>query len=176
MHLGAKHMSQLTDITLVPPNLAALGVRRRVESVADLLTIWDSPYPVITNYGRFCRAAGITPFNGGTHDAQGPMGPGYITSGYRDRIIEGRRHSPHLFGLAIDVAIGNVVAQVHAAEVAMNFFTRVGLYPDNGFLHLDLCPMAWMNRFGGRRHWVRRAGVYTSFDTLSAAITFALQE
>jgi hypothetical protein len=176
MHLGAKHMSQLTDITLVPPNLAALGVRRRVESVADLLTIWDSPYPVITNYGRFCRAAGITPFNGGTHDAQGPMGPGYITSGYRDAALEGRHNSPHRFALAIDVAIGDAVAQVRAAEYAIQFFTRVGFYPDNGFLHLDLCPVAWMTRYGGRRFWVRRSGTYTSFDTFEAAVDFTIQQ
>jgi hypothetical protein len=166
----------MDDITLRPPNLAAMGVRRQTQPEADLSTVWATPYPVITNYLRLCDVIKITPFNGGTRHDQGPMGPGYITSGYRDRIIEGRRHSPHLLGLAIDVAIGDVGAQEHATKIAMNFFTRVGLYPDNGFLHLDLCPMAWMNRFGGRRHWVRRAGVYTSFDTLSAAITFALQE
>jgi hypothetical protein len=166
----------MIDVSLVPPNLAAFGVRRRIGPQADLLTIWDTPYPVITNFTRVCRELGLDPFNGGTHDRQGPHGPGYVTSGYRDNVLEGRPNSPHRFGLALDVVVGDVDAQIEFAGVAVKHFTRVGLYPGDGFVHVDLCPLCWMQKYGGRRFWVRRSGTYTSFDTFEAAVDFTIQQ
>lgn len=163
-------------IELVPPNLAVLGVKRRLPMIVpDLLTIWETPYPVITRYKILCDRLGIIPFAGGELRQQGPSSEiGYITSGYRSAIIGGNMCSPHLYALALDIAIGDVHRQVVAARVAVDLFSRVGLYPDNGFIHIDLVNDAWLERYHGRLYWVRKDGSYTSFDELEPAIEFAI--
>lgn len=155
------------DLQLVPPNLAALGVKRQGDpEAADLMTIWNTPYPVLTRYKLWCDLVNLQPFAGGEVTAQGsPSIAGYITSGYRDQLVEGRKHSPHLFALAIDVAVGDVHRQLAVAPAALNFFSRIGLYPDNGFIHLDLMPASWLVKYGGRQFWCRIGGVYNSFNT-----------
>lgn len=159
---------------LLPPNLARLGLPRATEpDVPDLITVWKTPYPVLTRYGLLCKDLRIQPFAGGTYERQGPRTkPGYITSGYRDGILNCRINSPHRFALAIDVAIGPIEIQIAVAQRAQAYFPRIGLYPSNGFIHLDLASEAWMKRYHGRRFWVRVQGAYTSFDILEAAIDF----
>jgi hypothetical protein len=164
------------EVELIPPNLADFGLKQAtMPGIADLITIWRTPYPVLTRYEIFCEKLGIEPFAGGTYQLQGhPNKVGYITSGYRDDIIEGRNNSPHRFALAIDVIIGGIEQQVQAAFVASQLFPRIGLYPHNGFLHLDLANSAWMKKYGGRRYWVRdKLGHYFSFDDLQNAIECA---
>lgn len=162
-------------IELLPPNLAKLGLKRATEpDIPDLVTIWKTPYPVLTRYKYLCGVAGIQPFAGGTYEQQGPSSRiGYITSGYRDGIINCRINSPHLFALAIDVFVGPIEKQISFAKKAQKYFPRIGLYPDNKFIHLDLSSEAWMKKYRGRRFWVRLNNVYTSFDILDAAIDFA---
>ena len=159
---------------LVPPNLAQLGVRRQGNGkAADLLTIWATPYPVITNYKLWCRDMGWKPFAGGNLHRQGRYGePGFLLSGYRDTILEGRAHSPHLYAFALDSAVPKDV-QAEAAVKADKHFARVGLYPDNAFIHIDLAPQCWIDKYGGARYWVRKKGIYRSFNVLSDAIDFA---
>lgn len=159
---------------LVPPNLAALGVKRQGDGkVADLSTIWDTPYPLLTNYQKLMRRLLWQAYAGGTRQMQGPSHvQGFITSGYRDDIIEGRGSSPHLFAIALDIAAGGVRDQVRAARFAVEYFNRIGFYPENGFIHVDLATPAWMQRYGGRLFWVRKGGKYTSFDDLGEAILF----
>lgn len=159
---------------LLPPNLAKLGLKRATEpDVPDLITIWKTPYPVLTRYKLLCKDLGIQPFAGGTYEQQGPCTKtGYITSGYRDDILNCRINSPHRFALAIDVIVGETEKQIAVARRAQIYFPRIGLYPGNGFIHLDLASEAWMKRYHGRRFWVRIKGVYTSFDIFEAAIDF----
>lgn len=160
---------------LVIPNLAVLGVERRGDGVApDLETIWISPYPVLTNYQKLMRRLGWKAYAGGTRDMQGPSYvQGYITSGYRDLVLGGNTNSPHLFAIALDIAAGGIREQVRAARLAVDYFNRIGLYPENGFIHVDLATPTWMQRHGGRLFWVRKGGKYTSFDDLAKAIIFA---
>lgn len=162
-------------VELLPPNLAKLGLKKAADpGVPDLITIWKTPYPVLTRYKLLCRDLGMQPFAGGTYEKQGPSTkPGYITSGYRDGIINTRINSPHPFALAIDMAIGPIENQIGAASRARFLFPRIGFYPDNGFIHLDLASEAWIRRYHGRRFWVRKNGVYTSFDIFEAATEFA---
>lgn len=162
-------MIDLESHILIPPNLAALGVKRQGDGkAADLVTIYRTPYPVLKNYRRFCEVAGLEPFAGGTYTEQGEnWKAGFITSGYRDDLIDGRTQSPHLHAIAIDVVIGSVHKQLAAAPIAVDYFTRLGLYPFNGFIHLDLATREWMVQHGGRRFWFRdAAGKYHSFDQL----------
>lgn len=161
-------------VELLPPNLAKLGLPRATEpDVPDLITIWKTPYPVLTRYKMLCGELNIQPFAGGTYERQGPPTKvGYITSGYRDGILNCRINSPHRFALAIDMAIGSIVEQIATAKKARLFFSRIGLYPDNKFLHLDLVSETWMKQYRGRRFWVRINGIYTSFDIFEAAIDF----
>lgn len=159
---------------LLPPNLAVLGLNKASEPGApDLETIWKTPYPVLTRYKLLCKELKIQPFAAGRYQRQGPCTKaGYITSGYRDDIINCRINSPHRFALAIDVIVGPIEKQIAAARHAQAYFPRIGLYPGNSFIHLDLASEAWMKQYRGRRFWVRIQNVYTSFDILEAAIDF----
>lgn len=170
----------MDDIILIPPNLSALGIERKVpEPKADLLTIWDTPYPVLTNYIKWAERMGFAPFAGGDYREQGPEGQeGYINSGYRT----GPGKSAHYFAIAIDPTMPDLARQIRGAIKAEGLFTRVGLYPHHKIIHLDQAPIAWMKRFGGRRYWVcekvqasggKEARKYTSFDILNEAIIFA---
>lgn len=162
------------------PNLARLGLTRAIpQPNADLVTIWKTPYPVISPYKRLCAEFGWEPFAGGTLARQGDMKAGFITSGFRDELIEGRENSPHLFALAIDVAVGDVDAQMKFAVAADKMYIRIGLYPHNGFVHLDQCPPSWIARYSstGRRYWVRDAEKkYHTFEKLEDMLLFANTE
>ena len=164
----------MTYYDFLPPNLAALGVRRRTPpEIADLLTVWDTPYPVLTRYKQLCIEAALAVYGGGTIEQPNPRWhPGSITSGYRDQVIEGNQHSPHLYAMALDIFVGSSEEQIRVARIAQTYYSRVGLYPDNGIIHVDLMPPAWIARYSGAVVWVRRAGQYSSFLNLDAAARF----
>lgn len=153
------------------PNLARLGHKRLVaEPKPDLITIQRTPYPVLTNYLKLCRMLGVPPYCGRDFTDQGSAnGVGCITSGYRDTDL----NSPHEYGIAIDVIVGDVRAQVTAGRVALQYFCRVGLYPDNGIIHLDVAPEEWIVRHKKARFWVRYKGKYTTFNEYDEAACFA---
>lgn len=156
--------------TLMPINLARLGWKRQGEKGStDLVTIYRTPYPVLSNYQTLCKQAGLEPFAGGTYEKQGDSWrPGFITSGYRDEVIEQRQHSPHLYAFAIDVVIGDAAHQLKVAPLALPLFTRIGLYPFRGFIHLDQAPDNWIDKYSKRRFWVQDADrnyvYFTSID------------
>lgn len=163
----------MNDIALIPPNLMTLGVRRRQYPEADLETIWLTPYPMLTNYELMCKDLRIDPYGGGTRQRQGDRWrPGYILSGYRDEIVDGNGGSPHFRAAAIDMTAPGG-GQILMAQVADWHFTRVGLYPQNNFLHVDLMPRIYWERYGLAKYWVRISGKYHHFDTLEEAIEFA---
>ncbi len=162
----------IQDLELRPPNLAELGVKRRGDGKApDLQTIWISPYPVITRYKIWCDRMGWKAFGGGDMHNLG-SGIGVPTSGYRDLIIEGRKQSPHLHAIALDCYVPADM-QKDAANKADQLFARVGLYPEDQFMHLDLMPDCWMEKFGGRRYWVKIDGCYKYCDAINDAIGYA---
>lgn len=157
----------MPDIRLLPPNLATLGVKRQAKpGQADLTTIWRTPYPVLTNYSTLCNQTDLLRFAGGSYEHQGSdRCPGFILSGYRDQVIEGNESSPHLFAFAIDVLVGNATRQLFIAKQALTLFTRVGLYPFRGFVHLDLASADWIAHYHKRRFWVQdQDRKYHSFD------------
>ncbi len=158
---------------LCPPNLRALGWRRQQSPEADLLTIWSIPeYPVIGNYKKLCADTRLAPFGGGTIEQQGEAA-GKITSGYRDEILDGNNISPHHFGFAIDIAVGDLAEQIRIALASRPYFTRVGLYPDSGFIHVDMAPRVWIEHHNKAWAWVKHNGIYRSFDSWPGAIAFA---
>ena len=168
---------------MLPPNLAKLGLVRTVRPGADLVTIWKTPYPVLTTYLLLCSKCKhlITPYGGGkSYTDQGESWkPGYITSGYRDLADGGRDNSPHRFALALDIAIGHLKYQSEVGLEASMLFSRVGLYPNNGFIHVDLVPDEWIQRYSdmSRRFWVRLGGEtekkYKYFNSFVEATRFA---
>ena len=132
-------------------------------TLADLHTIWKTPYPVLTKYKLLCGSMKVIPFAGGNYLEQGSNNKqGYITSGYRDELIEGRKQSPHLYALAIDVAVGNIQKQIAWGSKAYKLYTRVGLYPDRGFIHCDLMPTVWIDKYSDqqKRYWICIKGKY----------------
>ncbi len=163
------------NIELLPIKLSAMGVPRAVASPKpDLITVYKTPYPVLTYFKKFCAVAGIPAFAGGTWQEQGPPGIGYINSGYRVKI--GAKNSDHKFALGIDPIIGDLDEQIRMAVIANNYFTRIGIYPDMGILHLSLAPLCWIKHYKAKRFWVKIGKVYTSFDHLDKAIAFALKK
>ena len=162
-------------IVLLPQNLAALGVKRQGDGkAADLLTVYATTYPVLTNYKALCGRLGWHPYAGGSMDMQGDRSiQGFLTSGYRDELIEGRTNSPHLYAVALDMAVGGFVEQARVARHAADLFYRIGFYPDNGFLHIDLMSPEWIARYNASRYWVRKNGIYKPFDNIGDAITYS---
>lgn len=158
------------DLTIIEaldiPNLGALGVPSAVpKGDVDLQIIWLTPYPVITRYLLWCRAAGLRAFGGGTRQEQGSAWiPGHILSGYRPYIVGTNKESPHRYAIALDVAVGKLVEQIEKARAAVPFFTRIGLYPGHGFIHLDLAPETFIKRHRKRRFWIKR-DYYVYYDT-----------
>ena len=150
-------MIDLNRTELTIPNLAKMGIVRKCSPQADLDTIWATPYPVLTNYQILMKLAGLQLFAGGSRHSQGRQNiDGYITSGYRDEIIGENDTSPHRFGIAIDVRITDTERQISIAHVALmnGLFTRIGFYPDRGFIHLDLAPDNWITRYDKVRFWI----------------------
>lgn len=163
----------MNTTVLCPPNLRALGWVRQQEPEADIKTILRIPeYPVIGNYKKVCAATGLAVFGGGTIEKQGDL-PGKITSGFRDAILGGNNVSPHHFGFALDIAVGDIFEQIRIADAARGYFSRVGLYVGNGFIHLDLAPDAWIDRYLKSQAWVKYEGNYRPFNDWAEAIQYA---
>ncbi len=160
------------ESNLIIPNLGALGLPQRGDP--DLITPYESHYLMHTNYLLWCQDLRIDPYAGGTRFEQGPRWKvGYILSGYRQAAIEGNEMSPHRYAIAWDTAVGKLDAQIEAARAGVRHFRRVGLYPQNGFIHMDLAPDNWIKKFNKALFWVRLDGRYTHFDYLEQAIQFA---
>ena len=119
---------------------------------------------VLTAYQRWCQIVGLVPFAGGDYRNQGPAEQaGYITSGYRSLALEGNKDSPHGYAFAIDVAVGDGARQIAAAAPAVDLFTRIGLYPQRGFIHLDHAPDNWIEAHNKAKYWCQWNGIYRYF-------------
>jgi len=68
-----------------------------------------------------------------------------ITSGYRhpayNKEKSGAANSPHQYGTALDIYVGKGKAeQLKWADAADELFTRIGIYPRDTHIHIDLMP------------------------------------
>ena len=101
--------------------------------------------------------------------------PILVTSAYRCRIyntqIGGYPDSAHIHGLAADIHCKNTGIYTLAQYADLLKFERIGLYPFNHFIHVD------MYKKGTSKYWVRdRSGDYKYFKspkTLKDVIYFA---
>lgn len=159
--------------SLIPPNLAELGVIRRGGGEADLETIWLTPYPVISNYLWLMDELGWVPFGGGTRQKQRSRINGFITSGYRDKVLNGNEESPHLYAFAEDFVCIGLRRQIEVGRKAAQKYPRVGLYPDRGFIHCDVAPDNWIERYNKARYWVTFKGKTEVFSEYNDAAKFA---
>lgn len=163
-------------IVLVPPNLATLGVPRFGNGEdADLITIWNTPYPVITNFKEFCKVVGWYPLGGGTVKRQAKKIKGYINSGYRDMPIGGNEISEHMWATALDSIAGDAKEQLEVVPKACAFFNRVGLYPERGFMHLGLAPDEWIRKYNKAKYWIK-TNKYKFFSNPADMISYLKAE
>lgn len=97
--------------------------------------------------------------------------PIYITSGIRckkyNKKISGYIYGPHCLGKAVDIHAKNMNI-IKLAKMAKSIdFSRIGLYPYNHFVHVDVV------RPYRSSSWVRdKNGNYHYFKTLEQAIWF----
>lgn len=88
-----------------------------------------------------------------------------------NRKIGGYKNSPHLEGRAVDIHAKNMDIVSLAKQAKDIGFTRVGLYPSNYFIHVDVLkprPSA---------SWVRnKTRGYIYFKTLEEAIEFVKEK
>ena len=86
--------------------------------------------------------------------------PIHITSGYRckqyNKSIGGYANSPHCKGLDADIYCKEMDIYELAGRADL-IFSRIGLYPDNNFIHVDILT-ARPSKF-----WVRHKGIYKYF-------------
>jgi hypothetical protein len=132
-----------------------------------------TPYPVIGSYLRTMETLNIIPFGGGTKEHQGERKEGYVLSGYRFHVLNGNKESPHRYAMALDIEAYRERQVVIGRTALESGFTRVGLYPQQGFAHVDVAPPNWMVRFHKARFWVKANGVYRYFDRWDEAEAFA---
>ena len=96
--------------------------------------------------------------------------PVYISSGgglrckKYNKQIKGYTRSPQLLGKAVDIHVKGYDIYDLAILARRGGFTRIGLYPDNHFIHVDTVR-PWKNA-----SWVRRKGIYIYYKTLEIAL------
>ena len=84
-----------------------------------------------------------------------------------NRKIGGYRYSPHLEGRAVDIHAKNMDIVSLAKQAKDIGFTRIGLYPSNYFIHVDILKPR------PSESWVRsKTGKYIYFKKLEEAIKF----
>jgi uncharacterized protein YcbK (DUF882 family) len=89
--------------------------------------------------------------------------PLYVISGYRcathNRAVRGAKDSQHVQGRAADVkALGVPLVTLYLRAEGIPEFGGIGLYPENGFVHVDVrTEMARWGRLGNRYVTLQKA-------------------
>ncbi len=160
---------------LSPANLGKLGLP--MKGNPDIVTLWKTPYPIITNYKILCKEFGVKPFGGGKMKSQGPYSILRINSAYRsfkyNLQIGGSDNSSHMYGLAIDVNVGKLAFMVKATKIAAKYFNRVIIYHNSLFIHCDLTNTLWNIRHsnGKRFALVDSNGVMRWYEEIHQIIS-----
>ena len=89
--------------------------------------------------------------------------PIIVHSGYRsprhNAEVGGASHSQHLLGKAADISVKDfsvLALYAYATQVTLFDLGGVGIYPEDGFIHVDVRPQ--------RARWARLGGEYVSFE------------
>ena len=134
-----------------------------MESHPDTKTILENNPELLVAYKALLNKMGIEKLDE-------EMGTGRIVSGYRSQThnkkIGGTHDSAHRYGLALDIAVGNVNEQIKWARQADKIFTRIGVYPNMGIIHVDLMPYGESYKHGSR-YWVRKRTQYLAANSLN---------
>lgn len=111
----------------------------------DIETIKKYHPEVLVQYEELCKRIGIKEPPGICTSARKKC---CITDGYRhpsrNEEVGGARTSAHQYGLALDLHIGSLEEQykvVEANEKQPKLFTRIGVYPGDAHIHVDLMPL-----------------------------------
>ena len=112
-----------------------------MKSNPDIETIKQYHPEVWTQYVELCKRMGGSPGICKYKPTQC-----CVTSGYRhpfyNKEIGGAGNSPHQYGVALDIYTGKgAEQQLKAAKLAEGLFTRVGIYPTDTHIHVDLMPL-----------------------------------
>ena len=118
-----------------------------MKSNPDIETIKQYHPEVWSQYAELCKKMGAVDIFGSPPGAcKSTLTKCCITSGYRhpayNKEIGGVGNSPHQYGVAIDIYVGkSLQEQLRWARAASNYFTRVGIYPSQNDIHVDLMPL-----------------------------------
>lgn len=126
-----------------------------MKSNPDIATIKQYHPEVWVQYEELCKKMGASP--GACKYLKTKC---CITSGYRhpayNKEIGGAANSPHQLGVALDIYVGkDVKEQLKWADAADELFTRVGIYPSQGHIHIDLAPPKGEYQL---RYWIGSKG------------------
>jgi len=131
-----------------------------MKSKIDIETIKQYHPEVWVQYTELCSRMGATTFGNPPGICKSLPVKCCITSGYRhpayNKEKSGAANSPHQYGTALDIYIGKGKAeQLKWADAADDLFTRVGIYPSDTHIHVDLMPPKGEYKL---RYWIGQGG------------------
>ena len=153
----------------VNPILQPLKVPK--QKGVDIETIRAINPNVLANYEALCKEMKATSlFGQAPYVCSGAKYQCCITDGYRsskyNSDIGGAKDSAHLYGLALDIYVGNYQEQLKWAKVASKYFTRVGIYPGDSHIHVDMLPVQGASNF----YWIGKGGTTIASSTNLGAL------
>ena len=141
-----------------------------MESHPDVKTILENNPELLVAYKALLNRMEIK-------ELDKDIGAGRILSGYRSYIynkqIGGVSDSAHRYGLALDIAVGDVREQIKWAREADKIFNRIGVYPNMGIIHVDLMPYGESYKHGSQ-YWVRKRTQYIATSSIGQMERIAL--
>ena len=140
-------------------NLREAGIKRIVKPEADIVRIREYHPEVLEYFDEAKKEYGKYAI---------------ITSGYRDAHVKGgAKNSPHYFGIALDIAVGDILNQIKFGRICLkNGFKRLGLYPQKGIVHIDIADRAWQKKYNGTPYWSYLKRKYKGFYKLDDCIKY----
>lgn len=155
-------------------NLAEMGIKRQLYPEPDIETCKqfhpESVGALIILADRYNLPA-ATLF-------RKSIAPHWLISAFRDQPADATvKNSPHYFGVAFDVMVGDIIKQIEFVSLAVEttkLFNRGGIYVGRNTCHIDQCDDAWMRKYNGTKFWVWHDKKYVGFFNFSEASQYAL--